>query len=209
MQVINGGKEFPCYTLTPTAPVLNNSKSIDYFNELSNQFHPLSQQTIISQRERKKKKRWYQRKEKAMNKKKKRKRKNSHQHSFLCFPCKPLSLLFQPHSSVVSEILISWTLSVLAVLSSPILDNTTSVRNILLICISSSLIRNTPAILSKYTSKVISLLSFIFFFFFSQQINIIGFMKLFSNQFLPNKFCFTVSSTKLRRRFYFFSGSSV
>jgi hypothetical protein len=34
-------------------------------------------------------------------------------------------------------------------------------------------------------------------------------MKLFSNQFLPNKFCFTVSSTKLRRRFYFFSGSSV
>lgn len=30
----------------PTAPVLNNNKSIDYFNELSTQQHLLSQQTI-------------------------------------------------------------------------------------------------------------------------------------------------------------------
>lgn len=156
------------------------------------------------EKERKKKKRWYQRKEKAMNKKKKRKRKNSHQHSFLCFPCKPLSLLFQPHSSVVSEILISWTLSVLAVLSSPNLDNTTSVRNIFLISSSSSLIRNTPAILSKYTSKVISLLSFIFFFFFSHQINIIGFMKLFSNQFLPKKILFHCFFHQVAKKVLFF-----
>jgi len=34
--------------LIPAAPVLNNNKSIDYFNEFPNQHHLLSQQTIIS-----------------------------------------------------------------------------------------------------------------------------------------------------------------
>ena len=31
----------------PTAPVMNNNKSIDYFNEFPNQHHLLSQQTTI------------------------------------------------------------------------------------------------------------------------------------------------------------------
>jgi hypothetical protein len=54
---------------------LNNSKSIDYFNELSNQFHPLSQQTIISQRKRKKKKKMVPKKRKGDEQEKEEKKK--------------------------------------------------------------------------------------------------------------------------------------
>lgn len=123
--------------LIPAAPVLNNNKSIDYFNEFPNQHHLLSQQTIISPH---KKKRW-QRKEKGRNKKKKRKeRKNSNQHSLLCFPCdvspSPSKFPASPLWSL-KILLLELSLFLLFCLLLTQIDNATSVHDILLICISS------------------------------------------------------------------------
>uniref|UniRef100_A0A6N2JZC8 Uncharacterized protein n=1 Tax=Salix viminalis TaxID=40686 RepID=A0A6N2JZC8_SALVM len=69
---------------------------------------------------------------------------NSHQHSsFICFPCKPLPLLFQ-------------SLELSLCLSFCLLLTWTTQHQFVIFC-SSSLSRNTPAILSKHTSKALLL----------------------------------------------------